>query len=112
MPRIVLIAFVAATIVVAGCISSIPFLSGAPPSFMTKCTTDTDCVAVCAAKDCCCACKDTAINKKYLAEWDFGNAKYCQLKNASCATVQCDHSSAALCISGSCIINKTAVEQP
>ncbi len=113
MQRFALIAISAMIIVVAGCISNIPFIGGGgPPSFMTKCNVTSDCVAVCAAKDCCCACRDTTINKKYTAEWNYGNEKYCQAKNITCTPPACDHTSEPLCISSACIVNKTAVEQP
>lgn len=110
--RLILVLLIGAIMLLSGCVYNIPFLNSGPPSFMTKCTTDADCTSVCAAKDCCCTCKDTAINKKYIAEWDYGNAKYCQSKNATCAKLPCDHTSTPLCISSACILNKTAVEQP
>jgi len=111
--RLVSIALILAVIAVAGCISNIPFIGGGgPPSLMTKCTTDSDCVAACSLKDCCCSCKDTAINKKYVAEWNYGNEKYCQTQNTTCTASVCNHISKPLCISENCIINKTAVEQP
>jgi hypothetical protein len=111
--RWILVVMAATVILVAGCISGIPFIGDSgPPSFMTKCTSDSDCVPTCALKDCCCTCKDTAINKKYLAEWNYGNEKYCQSQSTSCTASACGHISNPLCISENCIINKTAVEQP
>ncbi|MBU5557876.1 MAG: hypothetical protein KQA33_02255 [Candidatus Aenigmarchaeota archaeon] len=112
MPRLVLIALVTALIFIAGCITNIPFISGGPPSFMTKCTTDTDCVAVCPSKNCCCDCPDLiGINKKYVAEWNYANTKYCQSKNITQCPAKEPCSYTTLCISGKCMINQTAAMQ-
>jgi len=108
--KMLLITLLGAIVLVAGCVSSIPFLNNEPPSFMVKCTSDSDCTAVTTFKECCSDCKDTGINKKYSAEWTYTNEKYCQTKNETCVAETCEHGSASLCISEKCIINKTAVE--
>lgn len=94
-------------VMVAGCVSDIPFLSKEPPSFMSKCTIDSDCTTATSVGSCCSICKDVAINKKYSAEWEYANMKYCQTKNQTCSVSICDHGSKALCISEKCVINKT-----
>jgi len=108
--KLLLITLLGAIVLVAGCVSSIPFLNNEPPSFMVKCTSNSDCAAVSAFKDCCNACKDATINKQYEAEWNYANEKYCQAKNETCTIQTCGHGSNPLCISEKCMINKTAVE--